>query len=131
MIERNTVVVDVGERKIGFRNGMLSIAACYRELGVKSDAEFRERLVQGNIEAVIAMCYGAAYEYAKRNKQSTEFTLSEVGDWLEQMGNEQAEKVTAILLEAYIPKNVAPPEKAGESEQASKIGNTSPELSLV
>jgi len=102
-MERNTIEVEISGQKVGFKCGTMAIAIACREAGVKSIQELFAKMVEQDLLTILALFYGSACQFA--NKKSPELTMPMVSDWLEKMGEDQAAKVTAVLLESFIPKN--------------------------
>lgn len=127
---RNEIVIewekDGNKFTRGFRNGMVSMWKAMAKIGVKTDLELFAVLATEDKTAVIAICYGAAYEYAERNGLPVNFSMSHISDELEDMGLEKAQPLFEKLLEAYTPKNSRPPQEPGAKEQLQAIGNLSP-----
>ena len=114
---RNTIEVEVGGKKIGFRTGMLAISAACTAAGCRTTEELFQRITSIDLIATLALYYGAAYEYADKNKLPKDFTMSDVGDWLDDLGEEKANEIAAKMLESYTPKNSNPPEQPGEVKE--------------
>jgi hypothetical protein len=129
---RNEIVIewekDGNKFTRGFRNGMVSMWKAMAKVGAKTDTELLEYLaLSGDRTGVIAICYGAAYEYAERNNLPTNhLSMSLIADELEDMGLDKAQLLFDKLMEAYTPKNLKPPQEPGAKEQAQTIGNLSP-----
>ena len=65
--------------------------------GLKSDSP--------NLKTLLHLFFGAAVHYAEHKRHSLDFTLSDVSDWLDEIG---LEKLTDMITEGssqYIPKN--------------------------
>lgn len=124
---RNTYEIEIDGKLRGFRGGTLSIGIACRESGAVTTDEFFDKLSAGDIVCALSLFYGAAYQYAKHNKQPIDFTSSHVSDWLDEIGTEKAREITNILLESFKPKNPRPPETG--AQQPSMNGSTSPVLS--
>jgi len=120
---RNTVEFELNGKVIGFRTGMMALSVAAAECGAKTTQEFFRRLADQDLLACQALFYGAAYQYAQWKGQKVDFNATQVSEWIEDVGEEKAEGLTAKLLESYIPKNSRPPHQAGEI-QPSMIGNS-------
>lgn len=128
---RNTVKFTLKDgTEIGFRTGMLAISAACTKANCKTTEELFTKVGSIDMVATLALAYGAAFEYAEHNGKDTRFSMSDVSDWIEEIGNDNAEKLYKVILESYTPKNSSPSVEPGEmKEQPSTIGNTSPVLS--
>lgn len=110
---RNTVTVEINGEKIGFKCGTLAIGIACRESGSENVTEFMNKLLKGDLVASLALYYGSACQYSGRK----DITMDMVSDWLEEMGEEQASKVTNILLESFKPKNLQAPQAGATPTQ--------------
>lgn len=121
MMQRNTIEIPLGGKTIGFRSGPLAVALAIKQCGSKGTNDFFDRIVAQDLEAVLALYYGAAMQYAIKNRLPTDFNIADVSDWLEEMGFEQAQKVTHVLLESFNDgkddeKKATPPPPPGENK---------------
>lgn len=112
---RNTIEIELPDkRKVGFRTGMLAIGVACSKMKARSTEELFARIGSIDVHATIALYYGAAYDYNESKGKEVDFTMSDVADWIQEMGDENAKKVSDTLLESYLPKNYTPPENPGE-----------------
>ena len=129
-ISRNLIEATLSDgRKVGFRTGPLAISAACTKAGCSSTEQLFLKLASVDLIASLALFYGAAYEYAEQNGLPTNFSMADVGDWLEDLGPEKTTEISNKIQESYIPKNLKPPVDLGGKEQQSKTGNMSPVLS--
>lgn len=112
---------------IGFRSGTYAWATAQKECGAIDNNDFLKRLAVIDLFAANALYYGAAVQYHKwKHKTEPTFTGFDVSEWMDAISEEEKEKISAILLDAYVPKNAEPP-MTGEKtqpEQPSTTGNS-------
>lgn len=123
-MKRNTVEFQIEGKTRGVRTGTMAIAIAVKECGAASTQEFYGRLASQDLLAVQALFYGSAYQYAQWKGQSIDFNITQVSEWIEDIGDAKASELTDKLLESYVPKNSNPPETPGVT-QPSTTGSTS------
>lgn len=104
----NVFETEINGQKVGFKCGTLAIAIACREAKVKTVNQLMSKMADEDLLACLALFYGCACQYAGKN--NSEITMEIVGEWIEQMGDEEAAKGTKILLERILPKNVQAPQ---------------------
>lgn len=124
-MKRNTVEFVVDGKTRGVRAGTMAIAIAVKECGAASTQEFYGRLAAQDLLAVQALFYGSAYQYAQWKGLPIDFNVTQVSEWIEDIGDEKAAELTDKLLESYVPKNSNPPGTPGVT-QPSTIGSTPP-----
>lgn len=102
---RNTIEIKISGETIGFKTGPLAISIAVKESNCKSVNEFFNKLIEQDLTAVLALYYGSAKQYAIKKRITTDFNMADVSDWLEEMGQEQAQIVTQTLLQTFESKN--------------------------
>lgn len=109
----NSVEVEINGKQVGFKCGMLAIGIACRESGATSIQDFLNRIVNQDLISLLALFYGSACQFS--GKKAPELTMDMVSDWMEEMGEENARKVTNVLLEYFKPKNDKAP-KVGANQ---------------
>jgi hypothetical protein len=99
-------------QKVGFKCGTLAIAIACREAGCKTIQELFAKMAEQDLLAILALFYGSACQYS--GKKAPELTMDIVSDWIEAMGEEQAQKATLVMLEMFKPKNAPAPKKGAK-----------------
>lgn len=66
------------------------------------------------LKSLLHLVYGAAVHYAEDKNISTEFKVSEVSDWLDEIGEEKLKPMLVSGLSQYIPKNWTSLAETGE-----------------
>lgn len=132
-IKRNFIEATLTDgTKVGFRTGPLAISAACSKAGCGTTEQLFVKLSTIDLVATLALFYGAAYEYAESRGLPTTFSMADVADWLEDLGNEKTKEISEKIQESYVPKNLNPPVDLGEStEQPSMIGSILPVSNLV
>lgn len=114
---RNTYETELNGKKIGFKCGTLAIAIACREAKVKSTDELFKLMAEGDMVVALALFYGSASQYAISKKMPIDFTMDDVSDWLEELGEEESTKITTSMLESFIPKNLTAPQEGASQPQ--------------
>ncbi len=99
----------INDQKVGFKCGALAIAIACRESGCKTINELFAKMAEQDLLAILALFYGAACQYS--GKKAPELTMDMVSDYLEAMGEDEANKATLVMLEAFKPKKATAPKK--------------------
>lgn len=105
---RNVFETEINGLKIGFKCGTLAIAIACREANVKTVQELFARMGEQDLLAILALFYGSACQYS--GQRAPDLTMETVGEWIEEMGEQEAQKATTVLLEAFKPKNSQAPQ---------------------
>lgn len=116
---------EIGGKKRGFKFGTYAMAiACRAEnckvgellkkIGLTTEVKEGEER-SGNIDlmALLNFYHAAAVAHAEHNKQPVDFTVQDVSDWLDELGEEKMAKITTEGLTQYEPKNERAPETPG------------------
>lgn len=109
----NVYETEINGHKVGFKCGSLAIAIACREAEVKTVQELFAKMAEQDLLAILALFYGSACQYS--GKRKPELTPDMVSDWIESMGEKQANEATLVLLETFKPKNPEAPQ-AGASQ---------------
>lgn len=100
--------IEVNGVKRGFKFGPYAIAVAEREDGCKAGELFK-KISEGDQLAILNMFYGAAVAYCKVNKQTADFSSSDVSDWVFQMGIDKAMGLYTNGFKSYTEKNLKAP----------------------
>lgn len=106
---------DVSGRKVGFKFGTMALAVAEKKEG-KSLKQVFESLSEGKVGVMLMLhlFYGAAVQYADSKKQEVDFSVSDVSDWIDEIGIESATEMISQGFSQYVPKNSPSPAKTGE-----------------
>ncbi len=107
MIGTGEFIIEVGEKRYGFKFGMYASAITEKESGFGIFEVFK-RIFNNPGETsllVLNYMYGGAVAYAKA-KKTDEPSVVEVGEWMEEMGIERAMKVYTDSIAAYKDKTL-------------------------
>lgn len=107
--------VEISGIKRGFKFGPLSVALAEREDGGRAGDIFK-RIKEGDQLAVLNMFYGAAVNYCKATNTKQDFTVSDVADWVFELGTDKALEIYSKGFEAYAEKNLKAPAKTGAGQ---------------
>lgn len=105
------------KRKIGFKFGTMALGKAEEKEG-KSLKQLLDTLKSGKIPTMtlLHLLYGAAFAYAEQRNLPTDFSVSDVSDWCEEIGFDEMQKVIKEGLNQYVPKNSKAPAKTGATE---------------
>ncbi len=110
-MQRNTIEVEFNGKKIGFKCGPLAIAHACRESNNKTIQDLIQSMAKGDLLTILSLFYGSAIQYGNIG-----VTMDKVSDWMEEMGEENAQLVTDKLLETFRPKNQEAPQEGAKLE---------------
>lgn len=113
---RNNFEFDIDGKIRGFRFGTYAIAVAQKQNGAKSIGDLFTKLQVegGDFITLLDLFYGAAMQYADHKKQKPDFSVSDVSDWLDEIGLEKTMELVRQMLYEYTPKNSSPQETLGE-----------------
>lgn len=108
---------DFDGKKRGFKFGTYAMAIAQKRSGAKGVVELLSKLQAGggDFMTLLDLFYGAAENYAEHKKIPVDFTMSDVSDWVDEMGFEKAALMINEMLSQYNPKNSTPPVNPGEN----------------
>lgn len=107
--------VEIKGTKRGFKFGPLAVAIAEKEDGCKAGELFR-KIEQNEQLAVISLFYGSAVEYCKVKSIKQDFTISDVAEWLEEIGADKLSEIFIEGMKAYtekVSKNLKAPVQTG------------------
>jgi hypothetical protein len=108
---------EVFEKKRGFKFGTYGISVACEKEGCSIDELYKKcgipyngknGLVKSdkpNIKALLHLFFGAAVHYTEHKKQEVDFSVSDVADWLDEIGLEKINQIIVDGLNQYVPKN--------------------------
>lgn len=70
------------------------------------------------LKSLLHLIYGAAVHYAEDNDLPVDFKVSEVSNWLDEIGEEKVKPMLAYGLSQHIPKNLKSLAETGEKVTA-------------
>lgn len=115
-MDNSIFTVKIGDKERGFKFGTYSMAiTCHQEKC--SLGTLLEKITSDNVEplTVLNVIYGGAVSYCKTNKQTVDFEVEDVADWLDLIGFETAMKLLKQGIDVYEPKNWPAPETGQKS----------------
>src|SRR5687768_3326158 len=103
---------EIEGQKRGFKFGMMALAITEQKEG-KSLKQIFDLLSEGRAEIMLTLhlFYGAAVQYADSNKMPVNFSVSDVSDWIDDIGLDAATEMLTEGFKQYAPKNSASPAK--------------------
>lgn len=106
---------EVSGQKRGFKFGTMALAIAEEKEGKSLQSIFKS-LSEGKASMMLLLhiLYGAAVQYATHAKQSVDFTVSDVSDWIEEIGFDAATEMISEGFKQYQPKNSESLAKTGE-----------------
>lgn len=115
---------EIGEpkRKIGFKFGTMAMGIAEEKEGTSLKViltAIAHKKVK--VMTLLHLMYGAAVQYADHKKIPADFSVSDVSDWIEEIGLEQMQTVITEGLNQYAPKNSQPPVKTGEMTETTTV----------
>lgn len=66
------------------------------------------------LKSLLNLIYGAAVHYAEDCDIPTNFKVSEVSNWLDEIGEDKVRPMLSSALAQYVPKNSTSPAEKGE-----------------
>lgn len=102
----------------GFKFGTYTFKLINELAGTKTIEDVFEGMKDGNVDFVAKFYYACAKHYAMAKKTPVDFEEVDVCDWIDEMGAEEAGRITQELMKTYTSKNVKAPE-AGQVLQSS------------
>lgn len=119
----------------GFRFGTQTLRVIREVTGIETIEEIFEGLmnnsknqgvdkvrVRSQIDHIFFIndfLFSCAKDYARVNKQDSNFTKEDVSDWLDTIGLAEAMNVVGKLIKGYTEKNAKAPDTTGLSVQTS------------
>lgn len=101
---RGTLTVAIGGRERTLKFGMNTLAA-YANLHTGSPGDFGSQFSQNPIQAMIDMTYCGLQAKASENELPEEFSPYVVGDWIDELAQEDWERIKTVMMGAMVPGN--------------------------
>ena len=118
---------EIGGQKRGFKFGTFAFCeACEKEGDIDLNTLFKRcgfpyKDDKGNLKAdkarpksLLHLFYGAALQSAKDNKRTVDFEVSDIGSWMDELGEAKLMEMINESFFQYTPKNSESPAKTGE-----------------
>lgn len=123
MIGTGIFTIKLGEKTVGFKFGMYASAITEKESGYGIFEVFKRIFEEPSESSLLVLnyMYGGAVAYAK-SKGEKEPTVDEVGDWMEEIGIDEAMKIYSDSITSYkskLLKNNPAPENETTKGQAA------------
>lgn len=120
--------------KRGFKFGTYGISVACEKEGCTVDELYRKcgipyvskdkngqpvvKAEKPNLKSLLHLVYGAAVHYAEDNDLPTDFKVSHVSNWLDEIGEDGVRQMFEYGLKQYVPKNSTSPTEMGEKATA-------------
>jgi hypothetical protein len=117
MIGKGIFEREISTGKVGLKFGTYAAGISEREYGKNISSLFEDMNTgKSSVFSLLCYFYGGAVAYANHQGQPAP-SIDQVGDWIEELGVEEATKIFLASLEQ--PKNSKAPEKAGHIQSAT------------
>jgi hypothetical protein len=113
MIGKGIYEEEINGETVGFKFGMYASAITEKIAG-KSIFEVFKGIAAPMQEPLLHYFYGGAKAYNEHKKIDKEISVSDVADWLEEMGADKWSKIYLASIQSYIPKNGTAPVETGQ-----------------
>ena len=107
------VEFEIDGKKRGLRNDQYALLiACRKEGG--SFQDMLDRVNANDTLSFVHLLYGLAVSYAESKNQRIDFTVNDVGSWIEKVGPaKMREYLTELFKTPEVPKNSLSPQETG------------------
>lgn len=109
---------EVSGEKVGFKFGTYGLSiACEKEGDIDMNTLFKRcgfiykdekgvaRADKAKMKSILHLFYGAAIHYAEDHNQPTDFKVSTVSNWMDEIGEEKLMEMIQKAFFTYEPKN--------------------------
>jgi hypothetical protein len=103
----------------GFKLGTYTFKLINQEAGTKTVEEVFEKLKEKREDFACTFYWCCAKHWAMSAKQDVDFSEVDVADWLDELGLEQMQTISAQLFKTYITKNLKAPETGLELQSSN------------
>ena len=115
MIER-----DIPGKKRGFWFNFYAFSIVEEKLGRPIDEILKDlnpedgKPRKPTTKIICTFFYAGAVNYCEKKDQPIDFKINDMGDWIEDLGFEDAMSIISTSLKVDKPKNIQPPQPEGE-----------------
>lgn len=114
--------------KRGFYFNFNALGILEEQMGIPIDdiieqLSNKDGVKRPKVKTLLNFFYAGAVNYCEAKEKEVDFKLHDVGDWISEIGLEQAGKLIAVALSSHTPKNSSPLRAEG-SQLNGALANT-------